>query len=182
MEHWKSIKHIMRYLNGTRNYGLLYDKEKVTDFIGYSDADWAGDLDDCRSTSGYLFKLSRAAVSWRSKKQSCVTLSTAEAEYMALACATQEAVWMQCLQNDLNEASVKSTLIYEDNQSTICTAKNPQYHGRAKHIDIKFHYIREQVEGVSYLPLDFCFFSCYCFKINETPRVLIAVLMCCFVI
>ena len=67
MEHWKFIKHIMRDLNGTRNYGLLYDKEKVTDFIGYSDADWAGDLDDRRSTSGYLFKLSGAAVSWRSK-------------------------------------------------------------------------------------------------------------------
>ena len=67
MEHWNSIKHIMRYLNGTWNYGLLYDKEKATDFIGYSDADWAGDLDDRRSTSGYLFKLSRAAVSWRSK-------------------------------------------------------------------------------------------------------------------
>ena len=63
MEHWKSIKHIIRYLNGTRNYGLLYDKEKVTDFIGYSDADWAGDLNDRRSTSGYVFKLSGAAVS-----------------------------------------------------------------------------------------------------------------------
>ena len=92
MEHWKSIKHIMRYLNGTRNYGLLYDKEKVTDFIGYSNEDWASDLDDCRSTSGYLFKLSGAAVSWRSKKQSCVALSTAEAEYMALASVAQEAV------------------------------------------------------------------------------------------
>ena len=80
MEHWKSIKHIMRYINGTRKYGLLYDKEKVTDFIGYSDADRAGDLDDRRSTSGYLFKLSGVAVSWRSKKQSCVALSTAEAE------------------------------------------------------------------------------------------------------
>ena len=136
----------MRYLNGTRNNGLLYDKEKVTNFIGYSDANWAGELDDRRSTSGYLFKLSGAAVSWRSKKQSCVALSTAEAEYMALTSAAQEAVWMQRLQNDLNEASVKSTLIYEDNQSTICKAKNPQYHGRAKHSDIKFHYIREQVE------------------------------------
>ena len=149
MEHWKSIKHIMRYLNGVRNYGLLYDKEKVMDFIGYSDADWAGDLDDRRSTSGNLFKLSEAAVSWRSKK-SCVALSTAEAEYMALASAAQEAVWMQRLQNDLNEASVKSTLIYEDSQSTICMAKNPQYHGRAKHIDIKFHYIREQAIQLEY--------------------------------
>ena len=67
MEHWKSIKHITRYLNGTRNYGLPYDKKKVTDFIGYSDADWAGNLDDRRSTLGNLFQLSGAAVSWRSK-------------------------------------------------------------------------------------------------------------------
>ena len=126
IEHWKSIKHIMGYLNGTRNYGLLYDKEKVTDFIGYSDADWAGDLDDRWSSSGYIFKLSGAAVSWRSQKHSCVALSTAEAEYMASASAAQEAVWMQRLQNDLNEASIKSTLIYEDNQSTICMVKNPQ--------------------------------------------------------
>ena len=84
-----------------------------------------------------------------------MALSTAEAEYMALASAAQEAVWMQRLQNDLNKASVKSTLIYKDNQSTICMAKNQQYHGRAKHIDIKFHYIREQVEKKT-IQLEYC--------------------------
>ena len=63
MEHWKTVKHIMRYLNGTQNYGLLYDKEKMMDFIGNSDANWVGDLDDRMSTSGYVFKLSGAAVS-----------------------------------------------------------------------------------------------------------------------
>ena len=84
-----------------------------------------------------------------------MALSTAEAEYMALASAAQEAVWMQCLQNDLNEDSVKSTLIYEDNQSTICMAKNPQYHGQAKHIDIKFHHICEQVEKKA-IQLEYC--------------------------
>ena len=74
---------------------------------------------------------------------------------MALASAAQEAVWIQRLQNDLNEASVKSTLIYEDNQSTICMTKNPQYHGRAKHTVIKFHYIREQVEKKA-IQLEYC--------------------------
>ena len=74
---------------------------------------------------------------------------------MALASATQEAVWMQHPQNDLNEASVKSALIYENNQSTISMAKNPQYYGRAKHIDIKFHYIREQVEKKPF-QLEYC--------------------------
>ena len=79
----------------------------------------------------------------------------AEAEYMALASAAQETVWMQRLKNDPNEASVKSTFIYEDNQSTICMAKNPQYHGRTKHIDIKFYYIREQVEKKA-IQLEYC--------------------------
>ena len=74
---------------------------------------------------------------------------------MALASSAEEAVWMQRLQNNLNEASVKSTLIYEDNQFTIGMAKNPQYHGRAKHIDIKFHYIREQV-GKKAIQLEYC--------------------------
>ncbi len=102
--------------NYTRNYGLLYDKEKVTDFIGYSHAGWAGDLDDRRSTSGYLFKLSGAAVSWRSKKQSCVALSIAEAEYMALASAAQKLYGcnvfkMNSMKPQLNQHN-EITLIY----------------------------------------------------------------------
>ena len=84
-----------------------------------------------------------------------MALSTAEAEYMASANAAQEAVWMQRLQNDLSETSVKYTLIYEDNQSTICMAINPQYHGRTKHIDIKFHYICKQVEKKA-IQLEYC--------------------------
>ena len=93
MEHWKYVKH-MRYLNGTSKYGLLYEKEEETDFVGYSDANWTVDLDDRRSTSGYLFKLSGAAVSWRSKRQTCASLSTTEAEYMALTINLQY-VWQR---------------------------------------------------------------------------------------
>lgn len=155
MEHWKAVKHILRYLNGTQGYGLLYDKKKATNLRGYSDADWAGNLDDRRSTSGYVFKLSGAAVSWRSKRQTCVALSTAEAEYMALASTAQEAVWMQNLQSALLGSPVTPTLIYEDNQSTICMARSPQYHGRAKHVDIKFHYVRELVERET-VKLEYC--------------------------
>ena len=91
----------MRYLQGTSNFGLLYTKEESNECVGYSDADWAGNLDDRRSTSGYIFKINGAAVSWLSKKQSCVALSTAEAEYMALANTTQEAIWMRQLTIDL---------------------------------------------------------------------------------
>ena len=83
----------MRYLKGTLNFGLLYTSNGSKGCIGYSDADWAGDLDDRKSTSGYVFQIGGGAVSWKSKKQSCVA-STAEAEYMALASAAQEAIWI----------------------------------------------------------------------------------------
>ena len=112
----------MRYLRGTRNYGLLYSKDGSKDILGYSDADWAGDVNDRKSTSGYLYLISGAAVSWRSKKQTCVALSTAEAEYMALASAAQEAMWMRQLMTDLKNRPTRATIIYEDNQSTICMA------------------------------------------------------------
>ena len=83
----------LNYLKGTIDYGLCYDRSSPGECVGYSDADWAGDLNNRRSTSRYLFQICGTAVSWRSKKQTCVALSTAEAEYMALASAAQEAIW-----------------------------------------------------------------------------------------
>ena len=135
----------MRYLKGTINFGILYTKQKSKNFIAYSDADWAGDLDDRKSTSGYLFQIGGGAVSWRSKKQSSVALSTAEAEYIALASTAQEAVWLRQLTTELGSDSTEAITIFEDNQAAISMSKNPQYHGRAKHISIKYHFIREQV-------------------------------------
>jgi hypothetical protein len=92
-----------------------------------------------------------AGISWRSKKQTSVALSTAEAEYIALSGAVQEAVWLRQLASELTsrDKPVKATLIYEDNQSAISLAKNPQFHGRAKHIDIRHHFIREKVSDGS---------------------------------
>ena len=96
--HWIAVKRILRYLKGTLNYSLFYSKGGATECVGFSDSDWGGDLHDRKSTSGYLFQISGAAVSWRSKKQTCVALSTAEAEYMALASAAQEAMrWSNSL-------------------------------------------------------------------------------------
>ena len=152
-QHWSAVKRIMRYLNGTINHGLIYcDTSFLT---GYSDADWAGDLDDGKSTSGYVFTMSGAAISWLSKKQNCVALSTAEAEYMAMSMAAQESVWLERLLSDMNEKSDEPILIYEDNQSTICMAMNPKFHGRAKHIDIRHHYVREQVANKK-ISLKYC--------------------------
>ena len=143
--HWAAIKRVMRYLKGTINFGILYTKQESKDFVAYSDADWAGDFDDRKSTSGYLFQISGGAVSWRSKKQSSVALSTAEAEYIALASTAQEAVWLRQLTTELGGGSTKATTIFEDNQAAISMSKNPQFHGRAKHISIKYQFIREQV-------------------------------------
>ena len=119
--HWIAVKRIIRYLKGTTHLGLLYTKNDLKECVGYSDADWGGDFDDHKSTSGFVFNIGGTAVSWRSKKQSCVALSTAEAEYMALASAAQEAIWMRQLITDLtSKERVQSTVIFEDNQSTIC--------------------------------------------------------------
>ena len=118
------MKRILRYLKGTCNYGLLYRKDASAELTGYSDADWAGDVGDRKSTSGYIYLLGGAAISWKSSKQSCVALSTTEVEYIALSSAAQEAIWLQQLMSDLLNKRVQEATILEDNQSTICLAKN----------------------------------------------------------
>ena len=146
-EHWTAVKRILRYLNGTIKLGLLYRESTSAKIAGYTDADWAGDVGDRKSTSGYMFLLGGAAISWKSSKQTCVALSTAEAEYVALSTAAQEAIWLQQLTSDLMNKSSQEMIIYEDNQSTICLAKNQQIHGRTKHIDIKYHFVCDLVEA-----------------------------------
>ena len=146
-EHWTAVKRILRYLKGTSNLGLLYREDTPAEITGYSDADWAGDVGDRKSTSGYVFILGGAAISWKSNKQTCVALSTAEAEYVALSAAAQEAMWLQQLASDLLNKNIRETTILEDNQSAICLAKNQQVHGRTKHIDIKYHFIHDLVEA-----------------------------------
>ena len=145
--HWIAVKRILRYLKGTCNYGLLYRKDTPAELTGYSDADWAGDVGDRKSISGYIYFLGGAAISWKSSKQSCVALSTTEAEYIASSSASQEAIWLQQLMSDLLNKRVQETTIFEDNQSTICLAKNQQVHRRTKHVDIKYHLIRDLVEA-----------------------------------
>ena len=145
----------MRYLKKTKHYGLLYSRSKSEKCFGYSDSDYAGDLDDRKSTSGYLFKLAGAAISWRSKKQSTVALSTAEAEYVALSSATQEALWLNQLITELKKKPEKPMVIHEDNQAAMSMAKNPQYHEREKHIDIKVHFVRDNANKRT-IELEYC--------------------------
>ena len=139
-QHWMAVK------KETINFGIKCDPKSI-DLVGYSDADWAGDLDTRSSTTGYLFKLGSVLICWKSKRQPTVALSTAEAEYMALSMAAQTAIWIRKLLKDFNVASKEPTVIYEDNQGCIAMAQNPVNHERTKHIDIPYNFVRERVEG-----------------------------------
>ena len=113
--------------------------------VGYSDADWAGNAADRRSTSGYAFSLGSAAIAWSTKKQPTVALSSTEAEYRGAAVATCEAIWLKRLLKDLQEEVSDPTTMYCDNLSNIQLAKIPVFHARTKHIEVHYHFVRERV-------------------------------------
>ena len=122
-EHWNGVKRLLRYIKGTLNFGLKFTaseddeaNENGNELYGYSDANWAGDVDSRRSTSGYVFKITNCTVSWCSRKQASVAKSTTEAEYVALSQATQDAIWMRRLLSDIGCKDGEPTTIYEDNQ------------------------------------------------------------------
>lgn len=157
-EHWIAVKRILRYLQGTKSHGICFKPGDKIDFRAYSDADWAGDHSDRKSTSGYAFILMNGPISWGSKKQSSVSLSTSEAEYIALSLAIQEGKWIHHLLREILTAAdepAPELKIFEDNQSCIKMTKNPVNHGRAKHIDIKYHHIRDEVKRGE-VKLEYC--------------------------
>lgn len=147
--HLMAAKRVLRYLKGTQGYGVLFPHQEREgtglQLVAYSDSDWCGDLLDRRSTMGYVFLICGAPVSWCSKKESVVALSTCEAEYIAACSAACQAVWLSTLLRDLKVAIGETVELQVDNKSAIDLAKNPVSHGRSKHIETKFHFIREQV-------------------------------------
>ena len=145
--HWSAVKHVLRYLKGTADYGLELGPDPSTSeaFITYSDADHGGDKDSGRSTGGYILKLGSGAVSWSSKLQSIVALSTTEAEYIAAVEAGKEITWMHQLLDELGYSSTHPHTLCMDNQSAITVAKNPEHHGRMKHLDLRYHWLRDTV-------------------------------------
>ena len=145
--HLAAAKRVLRYLKGTISLGILYKKGGHTELRGYSDSDYAGDLDDRKSTSGYLFMLSSGAVCWSSKKQPVVSLSTTEAEFIAAASCACQATWLRRIMKELGQAQQDSTTIFCDNSSAIKLSKNPVMHGRSKHIDVRFHFLREMTKN-----------------------------------
>lgn len=141
--HLLAAKRILRYLQGTRNIGMYYKKGEKSDLIGYTDNDYAGDQDDRRSTSGYVFMLGTGAISWSTKKQPIVTLSSTEAEFIAATACACQAIWLRRLLAELRFKQDGATTVFCDNISTIKLSKNPVLHGRSKHIDVKFYFLRD---------------------------------------
>jgi len=147
-EHWAAVKHILRYLRGTLGYGCKYEKgaELKLMLIGYSDSDFAGDVEDRKSTSGVGYFLDSSLVTWASQKQKIVALSSCEAEYVAAAGAACQGIWLSRLVADMLRTKVTTVKLLMDNMSAIALSKNPVHHDRSKHIDTKYHFLRECVE------------------------------------
>lgn len=156
-EHFKYAKRILRYIKASENLKLVYTRnENIEPIVGYTDSDYASDKNDRKSISGFVFKVFGNTVSWSSKKQTCVSQSSTEAEYVALAHGMNEGKWLRSLLIELGIKIDKPTTIYEDNTSCISAAENPKDHKRMKQIDVEHHYIRDEIaKGI--------------FKLNQIP-------------
>lgn len=147
LNHVHAANHLLRYLKGTRNYALKFDANSTERAaLGYVDASWGDCLDTRRSTTGYLFKAWGGAIAWKSKRQTTTALSTAEAEYMGLSDAAKESKWLRQLLGELGIEPERPFPIYSDNEAAVNLSKNPVQHERSKHIDIRYHFVREQQE------------------------------------
>ena len=143
-EHWMAVKWILRYLRGTSKVCLFFGNGKPM-LDGFTDADMAGDVDSRKSTSGYLMTFAGGAVAWQSRLQKCVALSTTEAEFIAITEACKEVLW---LKKFLQELRLKQEryILFCDSQSAIHLSKNSSFHVRSKHIDVRYHWIRDVLE------------------------------------
>ncbi|CAM9000062.1 unnamed protein product [Rhodiola kirilowii] len=143
--HLLQVKRIIKYVCGTVDFGIWYTKDTNPHLVGYCDADWAGNAEDRKSTYGGCFFLGNNLVSWFSKKQNSISLSTAEAEYRAAGSSCTQLLWMKQMLSEYGVKQEEMTL-YCDNMSAISISRNPVQHSRTKHIDIRHHFIRELVE------------------------------------
>lgn len=156
-QHWNAATHVLRYLSGTINLGIRYSGAGQVENVrgiksqhcpqALCDADWAGDKDTRRSTTGYLFILAGGAVSWRSKLQPTVALSSTEAEYRAITEAGQELIWLRTMLKKLGYEDSNPTVLQSDNMGAIHLTNKTIFHARTKHIEIHYHWIREVVKA-----------------------------------
>ena len=157
ISHISGAKRILKYLQGTSDLRITYSASDEPNILNaYCDADYGGDLDDKKSRSGFVITLNGGPVAWGSRKQGATAASTTEAEYIAAHLASQELVWMRQLMQDLGYPQSTPTLLHSDNQAAIRLVKNPEFHRRTKHVDIKYHVIRDHFQQqrlqVAYVP------------------------------
>ncbi|KAJ9567735.1 hypothetical protein OSB04_003701 [Centaurea solstitialis] len=145
--HARAVKQILRYLQGTTSFGINYERGNDMKLVGYSDSSHNVDVDDGRSTTGHVFYLGTSPITWCSQKQATVALSSCEAEFMAATAAACQAIWLRELLAELIGLEKQKVLIRVDNKSAIALSKNPVFHGRSKHINTRYHFIRECVEN-----------------------------------
>ena len=149
VRHWKGVQQIFRYLRFSRGLTLSYGQDQQR-LSGYSDADFASDIADRKSTMGYVFTLGGTAITWASRKQQAISTSTTEAEYVGLCNAAKEAVWIRNFLRDIGwseyAGGTRATRILGDNQGALRLVANPEFHSRSKHIDVQYHYVRELLE------------------------------------
>ncbi|XP_055604438.1 uncharacterized protein LOC129752693 [Uranotaenia lowii] len=148
--HWAYLKRVLRYLQGTKDFRLVYTKqdEGGEPIIGFADADWdwGNDVDTRHSTSGYLFQIFGNTVAWTSRKQTTVSLSSTEAEYESLSQAACDAIWVKNLLSEFGVVLRSPLIIHKDNQSCIHIAEEPRDQKRMKHLDIRYNFIRECIQ------------------------------------
>ena len=143
--HWNAVVQILKYIKRAPGKGLVFTHRGHTNIVMYSDADWARDAIDRRTTSGYCIFVGRNLISWKNKKQTVVARSSTEAEYRAMAHATSELVWLKHLLQELSFCEVGQIELVCDNQSTLHLSSNPVFHERTKHVEVNCHFIREKI-------------------------------------
>jgi len=143
--HLDAVRHILRYIKHTLQCGIFYEAKNQLQVHGYTNANWVGNVSDRRSTSGFMFSFGSGAISWSSKKQPTVALSSTEVEYKSAAIVVCEVVWLQKLLLDLGQSVDALVVIYCDNISSILLANNPIYHVKTKHIEVHYHFIRKKI-------------------------------------
>jgi hypothetical protein len=144
--HLVVAKYVMRYLKGTLDYGLYYTRDRDFRLYGYIDSDWDGSASDKKSTSECYFSLGSTMNSWQSRKQSSITLSTTEAEYIAACSTSCESIWLRKLLIGLFDLEMEATVILCVNQRCIKMTENPEFHDKSKNIEIRYHYIHDMVQ------------------------------------
>src|SRR5260370_28995928 len=158
VDHLNTVNCVLKYLNTTKGYKLVYDGNSTEgDFSAYCDSDWAGNLCDHQLISRYIFKIAGAAISWSLKKQSSTALSSTKGEYMALTHTAKEAMWIQQYLHDIRFPSKIPTTILGNNQGTLVLAVNPTFHTCTKHIQVHQHFIHQCINNgdieLNYVPM-----------------------------